>query len=163
MPNAEFAQVTFLHSAFCILHSAFAYDPHPMIHLHNGDSTAATARRALLPGRHVPFRESMIAGPVRADLSPHDFLEERARFLSESSGENLLRVRNDLLDQEKLLDAVRDEEEIVLWFEHDLFCLVHFLYILIRLSKARRLTMIWCPRPLGAMDGEELVNSYMSR
>lgn len=105
----------------------------------------------------------MIAGPVRADLSPHDFLEERARFLSEHYGENLLRVRNDLLDQEKLLDAVRDEEEIVLWFEHDLYCLVHFLYILVRLSKARRLSMVWSPRPLGAMDGEELVTSYMSR
>jgi hypothetical protein len=51
----------------------------------------------------------------------------------------------------------------VLWFEHDLFCLANFLYLLVRLSKARRLSAVWCPRALGTMTEEELVTTYMSR
>jgi hypothetical protein len=134
-----------------------------MLHLHNGDSVATTARRALLPGRHVAYREILVAGPVRSGLRLHEWVEERARFGAGYFGEHLLRLRNELLEQEQMLDAIRDEEEIVLWFEHDLFCLANFLYLLVRLSKARRLSAIWCPRPLGGMTEEELVTTYMSR
>src|SRR3954451_3886533 len=139
------------------------YDFAPMIHLHNGDSVAITARRALLPGRHVSFRETFISGPVRSGLRLQEWVEERARFIAAYYGEHLLRARNEILEQEQMLDAIRDEEEIVLWFEHDLFCLANFLYLLVRLSKARRLSAIWCARPLGSMAEEELVTTYMSR
>jgi len=134
-----------------------------MIHLHNGDSVAITARRTLIPGRHVVFHESLISGPVRFGLKQNEWVEERARFGAPYFGEHLLRLRNDLLEQEQLLDAIRDDEEIVLWFEHDLFCLTNFLYLLVRLSKARRLSTVWCPRALGTMNEEELVTTYMSR
>ncbi len=110
-----------------------------MLHIHNGDSVATTARRANLPGRHLPFRESMIAGPVRASLPQHEWIEERARFLADNYGEKLLRVRNELLEQEHAIDEARHEDEVVLWFEHDLFCLVHLLYLLNRLAKSRHL------------------------
>jgi hypothetical protein len=134
-----------------------------MIHLHNGDSVATTARRALLPGRHLAFRETFITGPVRPGLRQSEWIEERARFIAAYYGEHLLRTRNELLDQEQMLDAIRGEEEIVLWFEHDLFCLANFLYLLVRLTKARRLSAIWCSRPLGTMTEEELVTTYLSR
>lgn len=134
-----------------------------MIHFHNGDSTATTARRANIEGRHLPFRETLITGPVRSRLPQHDWIEARAQFLAENYDQNLLRVRTDLLDQEQTLDQARREDEVVLWFEHDLFCLINFLYLLSRLGKARHLTMIWCPRPLGAMDEAELINVFNSR
>ena len=105
-----------------------------MIHIHNGDSTAATARRADIPGRHIAFRETLVTGPARVGLSQHDWIEERARFLSENYDQNLLRTRTELLDQEQALDNARREDEAVLWFEHDLFCLINFLYLLCRLG-----------------------------
>ncbi len=108
-----------------------------MLHIHNGDSVATSGRRANLPGRHLPFREAMIAGPVQGSLSHVDFLEQRARFLAESYDQKLLRVRNELLEQEQVIDGARHEDEVVLWFEHDLFCLVHLIYLLGRLAKCR--------------------------
>ena len=134
-----------------------------MIHFHNGDVVTAAARRLGVPGRHLPFRETLISGPVRPNLGAQEWIEERARFLSEHYGENLLRVRNELLEQEQTLDRARDEEEVVLWFEHDLFCLVNLLYLLTRLSKCRRLSIIWSPRPLGTEEDEELYKQYHSR
>src|SRR5215813_98773 len=134
-----------------------------MIHIHNGDSVANSARLAGIPGRHVPYRETLISGPVRPNLGAQEWIEERARFLAEQYGENLLRVRNDLLEQEQLLDRAREEEEVVLWFEHDLFCLINLLYLLSRLGKCRRLSIVWCPRALGAQEDDDLFKQYHSR
>jgi len=134
-----------------------------MLHIHNGDSVASTARRANIPGRHLPFRESLIAGPIPTSAAPHEWIEQRARFLSETYEQNLLRVRNDLLDQEKAIDEARHEDEVILWFEHDLYCLIHFIYLLGRLAKNKHLTMVWSPLPLGAADEAELVNLFNSR
>ena len=134
-----------------------------MLHLHNGDSVANTARLVGVPGRHVAYRETLISGPVRPNLGVQEWIEERARFLSEHYGENLLRVRNELLEQEQTLDRAREEEEVVLWFEHDLFCLANLLYLLSRLTKCRRLSLIWCSHPLGAMEDEDIFKQFHSR
>jgi hypothetical protein len=134
-----------------------------MIHFHNGDSTAITARRAIVAGRHLPFRETLITGPVQAGLSPHDWIEQRARFLADNYDQNLLRVRTELVDQEQTLDAARHDDEVVLWFEHDLFCLINFLYLLVRLSKARHLSMVWSSLPLGTMPEPDIASLFNSR
>ncbi|MEA2165122.1 MAG: hypothetical protein QOK37_3249 [Thermoanaerobaculia bacterium] len=134
-----------------------------MMHFHNGDVAASLARRAGVPGRHVPFRESLVGGPVQPNLPLHEWVESRAAFLSEQYGEHLLRVRNDLLEQQNVIDRAHEEEEVVLWFEHDLFCLVHLLYLFSRLSKVRRLSLIWCPQPLGTQSEEDLFNLFQSR
>jgi hypothetical protein len=134
-----------------------------VIHFHNGDVAASLARRAGVPGRHVPFRESLVGGPVKPALPMQEWVEERARFLAEHYGENLLRIRNELLEQELALDRAREEEEVVLWFEHDLFCLVHLLYLLTRLSKSHRITLIWSPQPLGTQSEEDIFSLFQSR
>ena len=105
----------------------------------------------------------LVAGPVRAGLSSHEWIEERARFLSGNFDENLLRTRTELLNQEQMIDQARHDEEVVLWFEHDLFCLVNFLYLLGRLAKARHLAIIWCPQLLGTMSEGELAKTFESR
>jgi hypothetical protein len=134
-----------------------------VIHIHNGDITAALAKRNNIPGRHVAFRDILVAGPVAGNLSQHDWVEQRARFLSENYEQHLLKIRNELLDQEKMLDEIRHEDEIVLWFEHDLFCLANFLYLLVRLAKAKHLSIIWCSTPLGTSAEEQIPNFYHSR
>ena len=131
-----------------------------MIHLHNGDVVALLARRSDIPGEHIAFRESLVTGPV----TPGDeWIETRAHALAARYGEDLLRVRTELLEQEQLLDALPSRgEEIVLWFEHDLFCLANLLYLLDRLQKAQ-LSLVWCPTPLGQFDERELHLRYDSR
>ncbi len=134
-----------------------------MLHIHNGDSVAISARRANLPGRHLPFREILIAGPVPGALPHHDWLEQRARFLADSYDEKLLRVRNDLLEQEQAIDESRHEDEVVLWFEHDLYCLVHLIYLLGRLAKHRHLKLVWSPKALGVQEPQDLWQAFETR
>jgi hypothetical protein len=119
-----------------------------VIHIHNGDVTASIARRAGIEGEHISFRESLVAGPVPAGVD----VETRARFLAEAYGQNLLRARNDLLAQERALDDAMHHEEIVLWFEHDLFCLVHLLAMLERFADHPNLSLVFPAQPLGISD-----------
>jgi hypothetical protein len=129
-----------------------------MIHIHNGDVVAALARRAGIPGEHFPFRESLINGPIEPDLPA----ATRARVLAELSGQELLRVSNDLFEQNQTLAAARQQDEVVLWFEHDLFCLVHFIYTLQHLGGAR-LSYVWNPSPIGELDLEAMFLLFNSR
>ena len=66
------------------------------------------------------------------------------------------------MEQELALDAAPAKGEIVLWFEHDLFCLVHLIYLLQRFGDAR-LTLVWCPQPLGENDDRSLHLLFESR
>jgi hypothetical protein len=130
-----------------------------MLHIHNGDSVLITARRANLPGEQTAFRETLVLGPINES----EWIESRARFLSEAYGEKLLRARNDLLEQERAIDDAAQQDEVVLWFEHDLFCLVNFLYLLKRLERHPRLTAVWCEQQLGAREEGELEVLFESR
>jgi hypothetical protein len=130
-----------------------------MLHIHNGDSVLITARRANLPGEQIAFRDTLVMGPIAED----DWIESRARVLSEAYGEKLLRARNLLLEQERALDAAAAHDEVVLWFEHDLFCLVNFLYLLKRLARHPRLTTVWCDQQLGGRDEGDLETLFASR
>ena len=131
-----------------------------MIHLHNGDVVAAFAQRSGIPGEHFPYRESLISGPV---VPGPEWSETRAQALAESSGQELLRTRTSLLEQEQALDAMRSKpDEIVLWFEHDLYCLIHLIYLIQRFRDAR-LSLVWCSKPLGENDDRELHLLFESR
>lgn len=130
-----------------------------MIHIHNGDVVAAFARRSGIPGEHVSYRESLVMGPV---VPGDEWIENRAHALAERYTEDLLRVRTSLVEQEQLLDAAPSQGEIVLWFEHDLYCLIHLVHLLQRFADAR-LTVVWCPEPLSNNDERGLHLLFESR
>jgi hypothetical protein len=130
-----------------------------MIHIHNGDVVAVHAKRAGIPGDHVSFRECLIAGPVQP---AENWIETRARFLAGAYGDDLLRVSNRLFEQEQTIAGAATADEIVLWFEHDLFCLIHFVYLLQRLPVGRT-SIIWHDQPLGNVDVDELLRLFNGR
>ena len=101
-----------------------------MLHIHNGDSTANTARQSTIPGEHFAFREAMISGPTPAGLHDADWRKLRADHLSAVYGGAREEAEQDLLRQEGTLSSYAAHEEVVLWFEHDLFCQLHLIYLL---------------------------------
>jgi hypothetical protein len=130
-----------------------------MIHIHNGDVVAALAKRSDIPGEHVSYRESLVTGPV---VPGDGWIENRAYALAERYSEDILRTRTSLMEQEQLLDAAPSQGEIVLWFEHDLYCLVHLLHMLQRFADAR-VSVVWCPEPLANSDERGLNLLFESR
>jgi hypothetical protein len=131
-----------------------------MIHIHNGDVVAQLAQRSGIPGDHLPFRETLVTGAVPGDGD--NWIETRARAIADAHGEDLLRVRTSLVEQEQALAEAPPKGEIVLWFEHDLFCLVHLVYLLHRFRDAR-LSLVFCPAPLSDNDERSLHLLFESR
>lgn len=101
-----------------------------MLHVHNGDSAAGTATESNLPGEHLPWREALVCGPTPTGLTEDEWRTARARHLADAYGLKLANCERDLREQEEALAKFRDHEEVVLWFEHDLFCQVHLIYLL---------------------------------
>jgi len=101
-----------------------------MLHIHNGDSTAGTARQANIPGEHLAWREALVCGPAPGNLSEAEFLDVRARHLAGAYGVEIEKCTTELLAQHEALANFSDHEEVVLWFEHDLFCQVQLVYLL---------------------------------
>jgi len=101
-----------------------------MLHIHNGDSTAGTARQANIPGEHIAWREALVCGPTPAGLSEAEFIDTRARHLADSYGVSIEKCRAELRAMHEALASFSEHDEVVFWFEHDLFCQVQLIYLL---------------------------------
>lgn len=101
-----------------------------MLHIVNGDSVAQTLRQGVVQGDILVWREVYPEGPVFTD--PVDFASRsvRAEYLQNAMGipsEEFIRTSK---AQEKKLAGFQEYEEIVLWFEHDLFDQTMLCYLL---------------------------------
>lgn len=146
-----------------------------MLHIHNGDSTATTLKEFGFPGEHFAFREVLMVGPVREHLSPGDWTKLRARVLSDEYELDIEDCERDLIRQDKTLARFSEHEEVVLWFEHDLFCQINLIYLLDwfskRLFEATKVSLICIGkfpgvedfRGLGQLTGEQLASLFDSR
>ncbi|MBA2525056.1 MAG: RNA polymerase subunit sigma-24 [Pyrinomonadaceae bacterium] len=101
-----------------------------MFHIHNGDCSAEIAKKSTMPGKHFAWREALIDGPTPADVSRAEWRTLRARHLVESYGVDQDETENSLRVQEEQLAGLPAHDEVILWFEHDLFCQTNLIYLL---------------------------------
>jgi hypothetical protein len=101
-----------------------------VLHILNGRSTEDTLRQSAVPGKFFSFRDVLIDGPAPATTTAEQWRQVRARHLAAAYGVDLEACEGDLLDQEAVLASHIQHEEVVLWFEHDLFCQLNLLYLL---------------------------------
>jgi len=101
-----------------------------LLHIHNGDSSAEILKKSDLRGEHFAFREALIDGPTPAGVAGEEWRKLRANHLAEFYQVDLSKTERELLEQEEKLTSFAEHNEIVLWFEHDLFCQTNLLYLL---------------------------------
>lgn len=106
-----------------------------MLHIHNGDSTANTLREAGFPGTHFAFREALATGPTPEGLSQDDWLAVRANHLAGLAVQDVAKIRQELAAQDATLAGLSQHDEIILWFEHDLFCQINLIHLLDRFAR----------------------------
>ena len=92
-----------------------------LLHVTNGDVVADTLRRSGLPGSVAIWADVLHEGPVTAAVSDDEWIQARARYLA-SSGYTTF---EEALETHRRWDAALarfpEFDEVVLWFEHDLF------------------------------------------
>jgi RNA polymerase sigma factor (sigma-70 family) len=93
-----------------------------LLHITNGDSVVGTLREASVPGNYSPWADVLWEGPVQHTGEDDAFLSDRARFLRKSGYSNTYdESLSKLQIWETALNSYRSYDEVVLWFEHDLF------------------------------------------
>jgi hypothetical protein len=101
-----------------------------MLHIYNGDSTADTAKKANIPGEYVVWREALVCGPAPGHLPESEFIKVRANHFAADYVEPIEKCESELRKQHEALATFGAHEEVVLWFEHDLFCQINLIYLL---------------------------------
>ncbi|WP_342663626.1 sigma-70 family RNA polymerase sigma factor [Paenibacillus taiwanensis] len=103
-----------------------------MLHIVNGDHVAETLRQGVVQGDILVWREVYPEGPVFVDPATYPNRSLRASYLEQALGIPRLEFIRGSEAQENQLANFHQYDEIVLWFEHDLFdqtmlcCLLHW-------------------------------------
>src|SRR5439155_1597163 len=98
-----------------------------VLHVLNGDATHRVFEQTHLTGDVLVWRDILVEGPA---ASP----DERAPWLAARLGINAEEYVRGRREEAAALAATARHDEVVLWFEHDLFCAVNLWFLLDRFS-----------------------------
>lgn len=96
----------------------------------NGSSAVATLERAEIPGEKLPWNDVLHGGPVPAGLDLDALTTVRARYIADCGWGAFDDVLADFRRRDARLGRSPDDDEVVLWFEHDLYDQLHLLQLL---------------------------------
>ncbi len=113
------------------------------LNITNGDSAAGTLSEAGIEGKIIPWRDVLHEGPVDSSLPLEELSKQRARFIAERRWDDFAHVSGDFAERDRVLQHLDYFDEIVLWFEDDLYDQLQLIQLLDFLGRgvARRKTL----------------------
>lgn len=138
------------------------------LHLTNGDSAASALARSGLPGDIVSWRDLLHDGPVPPDDDLGAFHRVRAEFLASRRWSTDAAAISDFEQRDARLEDVAGGDEVVLWFEPDLYDQLQLIQILARFerrapSERPHITIVPADCYLGPMLPEKFAPLYVAR
>lgn len=137
------------------------------LHVTNGDSVVYSWKKGGLLGTHVAWADVLHEGPVPGDLTLEELSRVRAAYLAQRGFGNPIKVHRDFEKRDALLRRYREFDELVLWFEHDLYDQLQLLQILNVLhdenAGAGSAQIIQSDQYLGMLNPDELLALYPKR
>ncbi len=137
-----------------------------MLHIVNGDATVEKLGPAALPGEVLVWRDLLVEGPVDPALGVDAFAARRAPWLARRLGIAPDRYAEHARAQADGLAHAPAHDEITLWFEQDLFCVVNLGYLAAWLRRTRvggRVSLVFPAEPLGTTDSAEFAALFSAR
>jgi hypothetical protein len=106
-----------------------------LLHVANGHATTGLIGLSGVPGRAMVWCDPLYDGPVPGNVSEDELVRVRAQFLA-SSDDDVDDVFADLRHWRTAIEQ-QHYDELVLWYEHDLFDQLNLIQILTHLGRAR--------------------------
>jgi hypothetical protein len=109
------------------------------LHVANGTSTTMTIEAAGIPGACSIWADPLYEGPVPAGLSDTELLDVRVRYLAGpatltwaawAGSDPSQDPANDLREWRAAIERHESYDELILWFEHDLFDQLNLIQLL---------------------------------
>jgi Domain of unknown function (DUF1835) len=140
-----------------------------MLHVTNGSVFLSRLHDLGVPGTIIPWDDVLHEGPVPAGLSPNELRRRRAEFLAINWGD-VADIERGLASRDQAVADAASADEIVLWFEHDLYDQLHVLQVvdLLHTLRARgalaaRVTAILADDYLAAQPDDRLGQWFAAR
>ncbi|HEU4557285.1 MAG TPA: DUF1835 domain-containing protein [Longimicrobium sp.] len=133
-----------------------------MLHITNGDA-AGDLLRGLGIGEVLCWRDVLHDGPVPAGLDLPGLSAVRARFIGNGLDED--EVARDFAERDATLAGCRNRDEVVLWFEHDLYDQLQLIQVLdwFAANGRPRLTLVCGAEYLGHSEPARLAERFSQR
>jgi hypothetical protein len=100
------------------------------LNITNGDIAVGTLSGAGIAGKIIPWRDVLHEGPVDSSLSLTALSKQRARFIAERGWAGLTQASGDFAERDRAIQKLDDVDEIVLWFEDDLYDQLQLIQLL---------------------------------
>ncbi len=121
-----------------------------MLHVVNGDETARSIRASGVlkpldpvleavrdPDDIVAWRDVLYEGPVGSGLSPVNLAHDRSQFIASRGWEPYITVRQSFGRRDSAIASTKRQDEVVYWFESDLYDVLQLVQALDRLAARR--------------------------
>src|ERR1051326_7315037 len=104
--------------------------PRRFLHVANGTSTTGTIVSAGIPGHTSIWADPLYEGPVPGNVNDDELRETRAAYLTGSLDLDDIEPVNDMRLWRSTIEDRDAYDELVLWYEHDLFDQVNLIQLL---------------------------------
>ena len=113
------------------------------LNITNGDSAAGTLSEAGIAGKIISWRDVLHEGPVDSSLPLEKLSKQRAQFIAERRWDDFAHVSGDFAERDRVIQHLDYFDEIVLWFEDDLYDQLQLIQLLdfLGLGAARKKTL----------------------
>lgn len=135
-----------------------------MLHITNGDCAVAVLTR-VVSGTILPWRDVLHEGPVRAGFPLEELSRERAAFIAAAGWGALSEVEKEFEARDAAFRRAGEHDEIVLWFEHDLYDQLQLIQVLDGLAALRgpQISLVCEAEYLGTMLPERAAELFELR
>lgn len=108
------------------------------LHITNGDIFTQRLRKLKFKGEIITWREMLCEGKTMTNVGSEAFWKTRFDFLHKNYNVSKSWFVEKTLKEYRSLCNHKQEEEIILWFEYDLFCQINLLAVISWLKTHRR-------------------------
>ena len=109
-----------------------------LLHITNGDSFTSRLQSLQLKGDVITWREMLCEGKTLSTVGSESFWKTRFEFLNKNYKVSKSWFIEKTLKEYRSLCNHKQQDQIVLWFEYDLFCQINMLAVLSWLKTHRR-------------------------
>lgn len=108
------------------------------LHITNGDSFTQKLQSLKLKGDIITWREMLCEGKTETNVGSESFWKTRFEFLSKNYKVTKSWFVEKTLKEYRSLCNHKQQDQIILWFEYDLFCQINMLAVISWLKTHRR-------------------------
>ncbi len=138
-----------------------------VLHITNGDAARKVMENAGFKGDILPWRDVLHEGPTPANLTLQEMSKIRAKFIADSGWEEYETVLISFKIRDDKLVAYHNFDEVILWFEHDLYDQLQLIQILDWFASQQiadnRIKLICVDYYLGLMSPKRMKALYDTR